>query len=213
MAIVNSDAEKEKPRAKIINSYIPHLLETITAESETVIVHRSTDCIFSGAKGNYSITDWPDATSFYARTKSLGELNNEKDITIRTSLIGPEKDKNGIGLFNWYYNQIENVRGFANSIWTGLTTIEFAREVEWLLINKKHGLFQLVPDHSISKYELLCLFEKYYPGQRSIIRIDNERVDKSLQAICAGVKIPDYEEQIAEMRKWTDKYNIEYKYN
>lgn len=143
-AVINEDAEADKAEAAFINSYLPHLLEKITSNTDTVLVHRSTDCIFSGNKGNYSITDIPDATSFYARTKAIGEVNNNKDITIRTSLIGPELCANGKGLFNWYYQQNGNVKGFKNAIWTGLTTVEFAKEIESLLLQKVHGLFQLV---------------------------------------------------------------------
>ena len=211
-AIINQDAEADKVGVVKINSLLPHVLEAVTAGTKTVVVHRSTDCIYSGAKGNYTLEDWPDATSFYARTKALGEINNEKDITIRTSLIGPEEDESGSGLFNWFYNQKGEVNGFANAIWTGLTTIEFAREIEWLLVNKKHGVFQLVPDSAIGKYDLLLLFEKYYPDNRKINRIDNKRVDKSLIPVCGGLNVPDYETQIAEMRKWTDAHKSIYRY-
>ena len=211
-AFINQDAENDKVGAVRVNSLLPHFLETVTARTQTVVVHRSTDCIFSGTKGNYMLDDWPDATSFYARSKALGELNNEKDITIRTSLIGPEMDENGSGLFNWFYNQRKEVNGFANAIWTGLTTIEFAREIEWLLVNKKHGVFQLVPNNAISKYDLLILFEKYYPGNRKINRIESNRVDKSLAPVCGGLTVPDYETQIAEMRKWTDSHESIYQY-
>ena len=211
-AIINQDAEADKVSAVEINSLLPHFLEAITAGTKTVVVHRSTDCIYSGAKGNYALEDWPDATSFYARSKALGELDNDKDITIRTSLIGPEEDENGSGLFNWFYNQKGEVNGFANAIWTGLTTLEFAKEVAWLLEKKKHGVLQLVPDHAISKYELLCLFEKYYPSDRKIRRIENKRVDKSLVPVCGGLVVPGYETQMIEMRKWTDDHREIYKY-
>lgn len=211
-AIINQDAEADKVGAVRTNSLLPHFLEAVTTGTQTVVVHRSTDCIFSGAKGNYTLEDWPDAASFYARSKALGELNNEKDITIRTSLIGPEEDDNGSGLFNWFYKQSGEVNGFANAFWTGLTTIEFAKEIEWLLVNKKHGVFQLVPDYAIGKYDLLLLFEKYYPGNRKIHRKDNKRVDKSLVPVCGGLDVPDYETQIAEMRKWTDAHKSIYRY-
>jgi len=211
-AIINQDAEADKVGAVQVNSLLPHYLEAVTAESNTVVVHRSTDCIYSGERGNYTLEDWPDAVSFYARSKALGELNNEKDITIRTSLIGPEESANGSGLFNWFYNQRGEVNGFANAIWTGLTTIEFAREIEWLLLNHKHGVFQLVPDYAIGKYDLLILFEKFYPGGRQINRIENKRVDKSLAPVCGGLIVPDYETQIAEMRKWTDAHKSIYRY-
>lgn len=211
-AVINQAAEEDKAEAIKVNSLLPHFLENITGRTKTVVVHRSTDCIFSGNKGKYGLEDWPDATSFYARSKFLGELDNEKDITIRTSLIGPETDENGSGLFNWFYNQKGEVNAFVNAIWTGLTTIEFAREIEWLLKNKKHGVFQLVPDCAISKYDLLLLFQKYYPGERRLNRVDNKRVDKSLVPACGGLQVPDYESMIAEMRRWTDEHKDLYRY-
>lgn len=213
LAVINQDAEDDKTNAVRINSLLPHHLESVTIRTKTVVVHRSTDCIFSGNRGQYGIGDWPDAISFYARSKALGEINNQKDITIRTSLIGPEKDENGGGLFNWFYNQDGELNGFSNAIWTGITTIEFAHDVEWLLNNKKHGLFQMVPNSAISKYELLILFEKYYPRHRIIKRIENRRVDKSLIPVCGGLLIPDYETQIAQMRKWTDAHSDLYRYH
>lgn len=210
-AVINQDADADHVTAVKVNSLLPHFLAEITAETKTVVVHRSTDCIFSGKKGHYTLDDWPDANSFYARSKALGEIVNCKDITIRTSLIGPETDSTGIGLFNWFYYQKE-VKGYVNAIWTGVTTIEFAREVEWLLKEKKNGLLQLVPNYSISKYDLLLLFEKYYPSNRKIERFENPLVDKSLVQISEGMTIPGYETMIADMREWTDNHQSIYNY-
>lgn len=207
-AITNQEAEADKAIATFINAYLPHYLEKITEGTKTIVVNRSTDCIFSGKRGQYTTDDRPDAESFYARTKMLGEVVNEKDITIRTSLIGPEYEKDGKGLFNWFFNQKGEVKGFANAIWTGLTTIEFAREIETLLMKRAHGLFQLVPDYSVGKYELLIMFEKNFPGKRNIRRIENERVDKSLVQIINGygLIVPDYDSQIREMKTWIENH-------
>ncbi len=207
-AIVNQAAEEDKAGASYLNAYLPHLLEELTAGTKTVVVHRSTDCIFSGAKGQYTIEDWPDAKSFYARTKAVGELNNDKDITIRVSLIGPAQDEEDGSLLNWYLNQKGEVKGFANAIWTGLTTFEYAKTIESLLNQKAHGVFQAAPNDSISKYELIKLFEKYFPGGRSIVKVDNNRVDKSLVPYWGeyDITIKDYEKQIAEMKLWIEKH-------
>lgn len=207
-AVINQNAEDDKATAAYVNAYIPHFLESITAGTETVLVHRSTDCVFSGEKGSYTVEDPPDADSFYARTKAVGEVINDKDITIRTSLIGPEYIKDGTGLFNWFINQSGDVKGFTNAIWTGLTTIEFAREIEKLLTEQAHGLFQLVPNRALGKYDLLLLFNKYFPGDRKVIRIDNRRVDKSLVQTTNGynLQIPDYEPMIKEMDSWIDNH-------
>ena len=206
--IVNQAAEEDKAEAAYLNAYLPHLLEKLTAGTKTVVVHRSTDCIFSGAKGQYTLEDWPDAKSFYARTKAVGELNNDKDITIRVSLIGPAQDKEDGSLLNWFLNQKGEVKGFANAIWTGLTTLEYAKTIESLLEQKAHGVFQAAPNVAISKYELIKIFEKYFPGCRAIVKVDNNRVDKSLVPFWAdyNIQIKGYEEQIVEMKQWIEQH-------
>lgn len=207
-AIVNEFAEQDKEVASYINAYFPHWLEKITSCLNTVVVHRSTDCIFSGASGQYGVDAMPDATSFYAKTKVVGELVNNKDITIRTSLIGPELEADGIGLLNWFLKQNGEVKGFANAIWTGLTTIEFAREIEFLLNHRQHGLYQCVPNTAISKYELLGMFENSFPGNRSVVRICNARIDKSLvqELGDSGIVVPDYRTMVDELAKWVQDH-------
>ena len=207
-AIVNQAAEDDKAGAAYLNAYLPHLLENLTAGTKTVVVHRSTDCIFSGAKGQYTLEDWPDAKSFYARTKAVGELINDKDITIRVSLIGPAQDEADGSLLNWFLHQQGEVKGFANAIWTGLTTLEYAKAIESLLQQKAHGLFQAAPAEAVSKYELIQLFEKYFPSGRVIIKVDNNRVDKSLVPDWGtyNIRIESYEEQIAEMKQWIEQH-------
>lgn len=212
-SVINQDAEKDKAAASFINTFIPHFLEKLTKDTKTVVVHRSTDCIFSGHKGKYTLDDKPDADSFYARTKAVGELVNEKDITIRTSLIGPELDSKGSGLFNWYMSQKSSVNGYVNAIWTGITTIEYAREIEKLLMQNAYGLFQCVPKHSISKYDLLCLFAKIFPGHSEVKKFDNKFVDKSLIQTIKNynLEIPDYEIMIEEMKEWIVEHKNIYK--
>lgn len=212
-AVVNQNAEQDKAEASYINCFLPHYLEKITHNTKTVIVHRSTDCIFSGKKGGYIIDDIPDGESFYAKTKAIGELINQKDITIRVSLIGPDPDSNGDSLFPWFLRQNGEVNGFTDAIWTGITTIEFARVIEKLLLQKAHGLFQCAPDTSISKYELLKVFEKYFPNNRKVIPISKNRVDKSLIPFMGDYKvdIPDYDTMVADMLSWIKNHKNIYK--
>ncbi len=207
-AIVNQAAEDDKAEAVFFNAYLPHLLEKITADTEIVVVHRSTDCIFSGNRGQYVLQDSPDATSFYARTKAVGELDNGKDITIRVSLIGPALKENDGSLLNWYLTQKGEVNGFINAIWTGLTTLEFAKTIECLLLQKAHGVFQAAPIRPISKFELISLFEKYFPADRTIVPVNNKRVDKSLVPFWGeyNITIKDYEDQIIEMKQWIESH-------
>ena len=207
-AVVNQAAEENKAEAAYINTYFPHLLERLTAQTGIVVVHRSTDCIFSGAKGQYVLEDTPDATSFYARSKAVGELDNNKDITIRVSLIGPALKEDDGSLLNWFLKQKGNVNGYVNAIWTGLTTLEYAKTVESLLEQNAHGVFQAAPDSVISKFHLISLFEKYFPTGRTIVPVNNKRVDKSLAPYFGDyhIEIKDYEAQIAEMKQWIENH-------
>ena len=83
------------------------MLKKLSDEIGAKLIHISTDCVFSGNKGNYTENDFRDADDVYGRSKALGEVVNEKDLTIRTSIIGPELKKNGEGLFHWFMNQHE----------------------------------------------------------------------------------------------------------
>jgi len=206
-ALLIKESEENPERAEFVNSEFPHILEDITKETKTVVIHRSTDCIFSGKKGNYSLDDEPDGYSVYAKTKAKGEIKNNKDITIRTSLIGPDRSIFAPDLFGWFNNMRGDVKGFANSIWTGITTIEYAKEILFLLGKRAHGIYQCVPNTSISKYELLLLFEKYFSRNRNIIKVENEKNDKSLKQEIdnSGLLIPSYEEQIKEMKEWINE--------
>lgn len=107
IGLLNKSAEDRPDKAILINSYLPHFLENITQNSISKIIHISTDCVFSGYEGNYTEASPKNGIGFYAQSKALGEVINNKDLTIRTSIIGPEINSNGIGLFHWFSQQKE----------------------------------------------------------------------------------------------------------
>ena len=82
---------------------------------------------FSGAKGDYTERCLPDEKSYYGRTRALGEFDNQKNLTIRTSVIGPEIKSNGVGLLHWFLSQDGEVNGYSKVFWTGVTTLEMAK--------------------------------------------------------------------------------------
>ncbi|MFK7806699.1 MAG: sugar nucleotide-binding protein, partial [Saprospiraceae bacterium] len=72
-----------------INSYFPHFLRQIGEENNAKVIHISTDCVFSGKKGAYTLDDFKDGEDIYAKSKSLGEIIHDDHLTLRTSIIGP----------------------------------------------------------------------------------------------------------------------------
>jgi len=207
IGILNQDAEDHKSNAVLLNSYLPHFLSDTTKEMKTRVIHMSTDCVFSGKTGGYSETTFRDGETFYDRSKALGELENNKDLTFRNSIIGPDMSERGIGLFNWFMKQEGQINGFTKAIWTGVTTLTLAKAMEQALNENLTGLYNLVNNETISKYELLKLFNKYMKdGQIEILPSDNLSLDKSLinNRTDFSFKVPSYETMVAEMKEWID---------
>ena len=184
-------------------------MKTNIKGSGTKVIHISTDCVFSGRNGAYDEAAFRDGDSFYARTKAVGELINEKDLTIRTSIIGPDMNRTGIGLFNWYMKSKNQINGYVNQLWTGVTTIELARAVEAAVFSGPTGLYHLVPSEKISKYDLLLLFTQVFNRKDlSIGRFESSPVDKSLinTRTDFDYKVPGYTRMIEEMKAWISNH-------
>ena len=163
-----------------INSLIPHLIADYCKRYNSQLIHISTDCIFSGKKGNYLDTDAPDPIDLYGRSKLLGEVSNSNATTIRTSIIGPEiSSKNG--LFEWFRNQEGLIYGYKNAWFSGFTTIELSIIIYKLIIKGKikNDIYNL-SSHPINKYELLRLINKVYGLNKEIIEDDSVEIDRTL---------------------------------
>lgn len=204
IGILNKNAENNPADSILINSYFPHFLEKVTSQLQTKIIHLSTDCVFSGLKGNYKENDFKDATGFYAQTKSLGEINNNKDLTIRTSIIGPDLNPHGIGLFNWYTKQTGTVKGYKNAIWTGVTTLELAKFIHKKIDSNLSDTIHLVNNTCISKYDLICLFNEVFRIKLKIEPYEGYNVDKSLinTRLDLEYDIKSYLDMLIEMKDW-----------
>jgi dTDP-4-dehydrorhamnose reductase len=213
IGLLNQFADEIKNLAVYLNSYLPHLLSEITINTDTQIIQMSTDCVFSGKRGNYSEDDFKDGNSFYDRTKALGELDDEKNITFRNSIVGPDININGIGLLNWFMLQNTSIKGYTKAMWTGLTTLELAKAMEYAAQVKATGLYNMVHDESICKYDLIQLFNKYFRnGAIHIEPFDGVISDKSLVRTRFDFDyiIPDYEKMVSELSEWIKRHSQHY---
>lgn len=213
IGLLNQNAENNIDLAILLNSYLPHFLAKVTKNMETRVFQMSTDCVFSGKRGHYTENDFPDGETIYDRTKALGELNDEKNLTFRNSIIGPDINENGIGLFNWFMKQNGEINGFEKSIWTGVTTLTLAKAMHKASYENLTGLYNLVNNETISKYELLCLFNKYTNKGLTINKVEGVILDKSLYRSRNDFdySVPSYEQQIKEMIQWIQNHDL-YKY-
>lgn len=213
IGLLNQFAETDHAAAVYLNSYFPQYLAKITEGTNTQIIHMSTDCVFSGKKGRYAEDDLRDGVTFYDRSKALGELSDDKNITFRNSIVGPDIKKSGIGLMNWFMQQSGSVQGYIGAIWTGQTTLQLAKTMEAAALERAHGLYNMVPCTSISKYDLLRLFSKYLRNNKvKIIPVDKMAADKSLRRTRweFDYKVPDYEQMLADLACWMREHKSLY---
>ncbi|MCX6728188.1 MAG: SDR family oxidoreductase [Candidatus Saccharibacteria bacterium] len=212
--ILNKVAEENKSLAVLLNSYLPHYADEVCRRNGIKFIHVSTDCVFDGKKGEYTEDSFKDATSFYGQSKALGELNNESSITLRTSIVGPDINKNGIGLFQWFMNQEKETDGFDKVIWTGVTTLEFAKCMEKAIENNLSGLRHAVNNEKIDKYSLLSLFKKHFNKDIIITRKSDYVSDKSLKRTTDfDFGIPSYDQMVKEMSEWVTNHSDLYSEN
>jgi dTDP-4-dehydrorhamnose reductase len=192
---------QDEANAIYLNAYLPHKLASIAKDFNSKLIHISTDCVFSGSKGQYIESDFKDGLGVYAQTKILGEVVDDINLTLRTSIIGPELKTEGEGLFHWFMTQNEPIEGYTKAIWSGVTTIELAKAVKWAIDKNITGLYHVTNNESISKFELLRLFEKYTKKNISIKPVHGKRVDKSFidTRMLLDFKIPSYDIMVADM--------------
>lgn len=169
-------------RAITVNALLPHRLALLSKFIDARLIHFSTDCVFSGSRGDYSEIDNPDATDLYGRSKLLGEVDYGNSITIRTSIIGHELYTNR-SLIDWFLSQNGEVYGYTNAIFSGLPTLEIARITDDLIIPRSDlkGLYHLSAE-PISKFNLLSLVSSIYKKEISIVPKDDITINRSLNS-------------------------------
>ncbi len=166
-----------------INALFPHKLNDICGEAGSRLIHMSTDCVFSGKKGNYTEDDFADADDLYGRSKFLGEVTSDNCITIRSSIIGLELQHKK-SLIEWFLSQKGEIRGFRKAIYTGLTTMEMARVIERILLEYTglNGIYHIA-SMPISKFDLLSELSRLLDRRDIMIIPDDTFVcDRSLNA-------------------------------
>ncbi len=153
-----------------VNANFPHVLSNFVKDSNAKIIQIATDCVYSGSKGQYVESSFHDALDVYGKTKSLGEGRFDNLLNIRCSIIGPEL-KNKLSLLEWFLarKEGEEVNGFINHYWNGITTLQFAQLCEKIIsqnsfkeLRKESYLHHFAPNEMVSKYELLKIFNEVF---------------------------------------------------
>lgn len=199
-------AKEEMPSIKT-NALFPHELATLADHFGIKVIHMSTDCVFSGKKGNYSEEDIPDAADLYGRTKLLGEIHNPPHLTIRSSIIGRDLAHH-LGLVEWFLRRSpkEKIKGFTRAVYTGFTTKAMADIMEFII--KEHpslsGIYQIA-SQPIDKYSLLKKLQKAFDFDIDLVPFDDFYCDLSLNGSrfskATGFVPPSWDEMVKDLVK------------
>jgi len=165
-----------------INALFPHRLALLCKGISARMIHLSTDCVFSGKKGNYVESDFSDADDLYGKTKFLGEVTDSHCLTLRTSMIGLELSRKK-SLIEWFLAQKGTVNGYKKVIFSGFTTLELSRVIENLILNypDASGIYHVSSD-PISKFDMLSLIKEGLKLQIEIIPDESIVCDRSLDS-------------------------------
>jgi dTDP-4-dehydrorhamnose reductase len=212
VGIVKQLKEAQDPVPSLeINALLPHYLARSCRSANTRLIHLSTDCVFSGRRGQYGEEDPADASDLYGRTKALGEVTGEGCLTLRTSMIGREL-RTAHGLVEWFLAQRgKTVRGFARAVFSGWVTAELAAVIARIIreFPTLSGLYH-VAARAISKYDLLCLIREQLAWPGTIERDESFVCDRSLDGsrfrAATGIEAPPWPDMIKTLQADTDQY-------
>ena len=166
-----------------VNSIFPHRLAQIATKYRSRLICISTDCVFSGEKGNYTERDVPDALDLYGMSKNLGEVVTDGCLTIRTSIIGREIITHH-SLVEWFLaNNGKSVKGYTKAIFSGFTTLALG-EILAAVIRDHPSLSGLyhVSSEPITKFDLLQLIKTAYDLDIELEPSDEVKIDRSLDS-------------------------------
>jgi dTDP-4-dehydrorhamnose reductase len=207
IGILIKGSQSDPSNAIYLNSYFPHQLAKILRQTKGRLIHVSTDCVFTGSKGSYTETDFKDARDTYGLSKALGEVENDIDVTLRTSIVGPELKEKGECLFHWFMQQTGTIKGYTKSFWGGVTTLELAKVVDQVIEQNTTGLIHITNREPISKYDLIQLFKKIFNKNDVVVEpIEGKNSDKSIDSIRNDLKykVSSYEKMVGDMKRFME---------
>ncbi len=205
-----------KNNTEFLNSKLPHKLNEWVEKNQKKLIHFSSDCVFSGKKGNYFDNSTPDADDIYGLSKSHGEVKSNNTLTIRCSIIGREIF-NHTELFEWLYSmKNKKIEGYKNVIYSGVTSTWMGKTINHIIKNKieLNGIYN-ISSIPISKYDLLVKLSDIFNlnvdiSLNSNIKSNKVLISKKFTEI-TGINSPNWSDLIVDFKADSDKFSTIYK--
>ena len=204
-------------KASLINSIFPHKIDKWVTKFDKKLIHFSTDCVYSGSKGDYLDNDIPDAEDNYGKSKATGEVNSENTLTIRCSIIGREIF-NKTELLEWVIsNKNKKINGFKNVIYSGVTSLWMSKAIVKIFKEQPglNGIYN-VSSEPISKFDLISKINKHFKLNIDIDADSSFFSNKSLNSskffLKSNIDKPDWDEMLINLyndsKKNKNLYNL-----
>ena len=182
---INESSAESRRTAINVNGMFPYELADAAEHARAHVIQIATDCVYSGATGNYTESHLHDPTDVYGKSKSLGEVPSTSVLHLRASIIGPEIGRQ-TSLWEWVRSQPENanINGFTNHRWNGVTTYHFGRVCAGIIEHevRESGVRHLIPADIVTKASLVRDIAK--ASQRNDIVINEveakDEIDRTL---------------------------------
>ena len=183
-----------------VNGIFPVLLGELCADTGAHLVHVSTDCVYSGTKGDYTESDPGDSLEPYGLSKIEGEKTSGTIVT--TSIIGEELC-NKVSLLEWVKGREGKlIHGYTNHIWNGVTCWQLSKIIREIISKKLFwkGKRHVFSPRAVSKCELIQIIARVYNVQVKIVPASDYTSKTMTLATNYHVMfdIPDIEEQVRE---------------
>lgn len=201
---------------ELLNSDLPHKLDSWANLNSKKLIHFSTDCVFSGNRGNYLDNDFADAEDIYGKSKALGEVDSPNTLTIRCSMIGREL-YNFTELFEWLKkNKNKKIEGYSKVFYSGITTVRMGKILNQILKKNLNlsGIYN-ISSTPISKFDLLVKLSNAFNLNVDIKQNKNNKSNKVLISEkfteITGIYPPNWDDLISEFKEDCNKYKGLYK--
>jgi dTDP-4-dehydrorhamnose reductase len=200
----------------VMQYYILAIIQTLIAsiiekKLNTKIINYTNLDVFSKRENykEYNETDLHDAINEYGKLKSLAELNYSNLYNLRCDLIGNNLFNNT--LIKDFLGKEDNTKfQYENKIWNGITTLQFAKVVENIILNDlEPSYIQHLFSNKTTTNELLNLLNKIYNKNLQIDNYADQEHGHILNTInpdfhekLHGGQIPSIEIMLKEMKEF-----------
>ena len=191
---------QSNPKDYCGNYTFPIILGQHCKDAGAHMIHITTDCVFSGSRGDYTELDTPDANTEYGISKAKGDV--ALGTIIRTSIIGEEL-KNKWSLLEWVKTRRGmDVHGYTNQIWNGVTCWQLSKIIKEIIStdNFWEGVRHVYSPTPVSKYQLIKMISDVYGLDVNVKPIEAYTCQRmTLATVYTPVTVPELEVQLGEL--------------